>query len=352
MRVFSLAILGLTTLFLLGCDSSRRDDCQALPGLEPICGLQAPEDIEVTDNGRLLLLSHFGGLLGNSAGAIGLYDTQSRQHRQLFPTSHSQPTSTELWGDSSCSTAPGARFSPHGIHLSQRGDGRWQLLAVNHGDREAVEFFEWRPQNRELEWRGCAQFPEGSYLNDVVASPEGGLLASHMFKKHSLKQTLGSLFGRDYGYVWYWRRGQMPAVLANSRGSFANGLQLGPDGHTLFVNMWGDSEVVKLDRRSGVVLGRVSVPHPDNSSWLSDGRLLVASQHMESFLPALCYQLKDSYCPAPFQLVAIDPDTLETEVLFDHRGAPMGAGTVAVESLGKLFIGSYAGDRLLTIPYH
>ena len=45
----------------------------------------------------------------------------------------------EGWGTPDCPGEPDKAFAPHGIHLSRRGDGRLQLLVVNHGGREAIE---------------------------------------------------------------------------------------------------------------------------------------------------------------------------------------------------------------------
>ena len=45
-----------------------------------------------------------------------------------------------------------------------------------------------------------------------------------------------------------------------------------------------------------------------------------------------------------------DPDTLSLEVLFDHDPARLGgAGTVALEHDGALWIGTFAGDRILRV---
>jgi hypothetical protein len=346
------------TLFLLcffallgACEGTVESPCLGEGQNQVICGLQAPEDIEILPDHTQLILSHFGGLFGESSGSLSVFNTRDNSRRILFP-SNTAPTDseTELWGDTDCKQAPGSEFSPHGIHLSQRSDGRWQLLVVNHGGRESVEFFEWLEADQTLQWRGCAIMPEDSYLNDVVASPEGGLIVSHMFKKHDNIAAVRSLFGAKLGHLWYWRRDQMVSVLPGSRGSFPNGVQLSPDGKAIFVNLYGESSVVKLDRRSGAVLGKAVVQHPDNSYWMPDGRLLVASQPMDSFIPTLCTKVESGYCPAPFALVAVNPDSMETETLFQHKGSPMGAGTVAVEVNGKWYIGSYAGNRLLIVP--
>ena len=37
-------------------------------------------------------------------------------------------------------------------------------------------------------------------------------------------------------------------------------------------------------------------------------------------------------------------------MLLEREGPPMGGGTVAVEAAGYLYIGSYAGDRIIKFP--
>ena len=53
---------------------------------------------------------------------------------------------------------------------------------------------------------------------------------------------------------------------------------------------------------------------------------------------------------APFSIIAIDPETFETETLVEQQGAPMGAGTVGLQVDGDLYIGSFTGDRMGRIP--
>ena len=54
-------------------------------------------------------------------------------------------------------------------------------------------------------------------------------------------------------------------------------------------------------------------------------------------------------CPIGFSIVAIDPDTMETEELYANQGPPMGGGTVGLVIGKELFIGSFAGDRILRV---
>ena len=41
---------------------------------------------------------------------------------------------------------------------------------------------------------------------------------------------------------------------------------------------------------------------------------------------------------------------MESESVFSHRGAPMGAATVAVPQAGRVYMGSFVGDRLISVP--
>ena len=88
----------------------------------------------------------------------------------------------------------------------------------------------------------------------------------------------------------------------------------------------------------------------DNARWASDGRLVVAnltSETRDEF--AVCSQLDSGACPMSFRIIAIDPDSMETEVLYSNQGPPMGGGTVGLVIDDELFIGSFAGDRILRV---
>jgi len=350
--------LSLLPLFfmaaLLGCDAQQDYSCQSVGERTPICGFQAPEDIEVTPAGGKLILSQFGGITGSSAGSLVLFDPEAEQVKPLYPAGETVAVDgadrAPLWGGENCPGEPGQAFSPHGIHLSQRDDGAWQLLAVNHGGRESVEFFEWRAEQESLQWRGCVVMPEGGFINDTVATPGGGLLATQMFPKDNYWALLRTLMGSKRGHVWRWRPGEGVDIQPGSVGSFPNGIQISKDGRHLFLNLYTENTVRKMDRLSGEHLGDVSVEHPDNSSWLPDGRLVVASHPPEGLIPDLCSDVHSGACGSRFLLVTINPDTLEKKQVLDHSGAPMGGGTVAVELGDYWYIGSFAGNRLLRVP--
>jgi hypothetical protein len=247
-------------------------------------------------------------------------------------------------------------MSPHGIHLSRRADARLQLLVVNHGGRESVEFFEVADPGSGwgVTWRGCAVAPEGSWLNDVVALPEGGFLATHMLPKRrgalqAVEYLKAAVLGMETGHALEWRPGQGFRPLPGSETVFPNGIALSADGATLYLNSSIGGKVLRIDRASGRALGSAEVAGPDNSSWAPDGRLLVASFVGPLWETLACDGIEQGACPVAFEIVAVDPESLATETLHRGGGPPMGAGTVGVRVGDELFIGSFAGDRILRV---
>ncbi|MFT5605693.1 MAG: hypothetical protein ACI9G5_002664, partial [Paracoccaceae bacterium] len=239
MKALQLLGIAVATLFLWGCDAQSDFSCEAVNGRVPICGLQAPEDIEVSPDQRFLILSQFGGINGDDVGSLALFDPVNDSHSILYPPEQSLSVK-EKWGSDTCPGEPGAAISPHGIHLSQRSDGRWQLLVVNHGGRESVEFFEWQAEPYRLNWRGCVVLPEESFLNDVVATPDGGFLVTQMFPKDNIWAMLRSFAGAEKGHVWRWRPGKAVDIQPGSVGAFPNGIQISKDGKTLFLNLYAN----------------------------------------------------------------------------------------------------------------
>jgi sugar lactone lactonase YvrE len=247
-------------------------------------------------------------------------------------------------------------MSPHGIQLSRRADGRLQLLVVNHGGRESVEFFEVSDAGPgwTLAWRGCAVAPDGSWLNDVVALPEGGFLVTHMLPKRSgvmqiVEYLKAGALGIRTGHVLEWQPDRGMSALPGTETVFPNGIALSADGATIFLNSSIGGKVLLIDRASGRLLGSAEVAGPDNSSWAQDGRLIVASFVGPLWETFSCDGIERGACPIAFEIVALDPETLATETLYRGEGAPMGAGTVGLLVGTDLFVGSFAGDRILRV---
>lgn len=353
MRIPALALL---VAVLGGCGGPPPEvsGCVARDELVPICGFQRPEDIELLPDRRTLLISQMGEVEGAAQGALALFDTHSETITRLPQFT---PSPEKRWGAAGCEEPPGAAFSPHGIDLLERPDGDWQVLAVNHGGRESVELFELLTLrgSYRLEWRGCVPAPPGAYLNDVAGLPDGSFLVSHMFPRDGLRlggmnvrQYLG-LLGFNTGHVLRCTTDGCTPV-PGTTAPFPNGVQVDPAGRHLYLNAYFGGEVRKVSLRDGRVLGRARVEAPDNSQWDADGRLLVASHTAGRLAMRGCRTAPSDACGAAFEIVALDPESLETETVFRHAGAPMGAATVAQRAGEHIYLGSFTGNRILRVP--
>jgi hypothetical protein len=348
------ALLAAVTLFL-ACSKPQPPitDCAPSSDARPICGFHNPEDLALLPSGDRVVVSQMGKMDGSTSGSLVFFDLASEKVQLAYPTpaQDSAPRS-DGWGDAACPGAPGTALSPHGLDLAKRPDGAMELLVVNHGGRESVEFFELtsRGGTPGLVWRGCALAPDDSLFNDVSALPDGGFVVTRMLAKgHETRDSLIALLRISTGFVYEWQPGQGFEKLAGTGGPMPNGITVSRDGATLFVNEYLGDEVRKIARPSGKLLGTARISSPDNLNWAPNGRLLVASHNAPLNEITACAQLERGACPFHFGIVELDPERMETVTIYQNSGPPMGAGTSALWIGNELLIGSFAGDRLLRV---
>ncbi len=337
-----------------GCGESPTPitTCEPSAEIDVQCGFRNPEDLVAAPGGGRLIVSQMGAMDGSRPGNLVLYEPEGGV-RVLFPGEFAASGSSR--GDAGCPPPDPAAFSPHGMDLVQGADGGWMLLVVNHGGRESVEFFAVSDEGQELglSWQGCALGPEGSAFNDVVGLEDGSFYVTHMFPADSQWSAMirGALLGSDTGFVYRWDPNGGWSRVPGSEGPFPNGIEIAPDGSALYINMYLAGEVRKLDLASGEIVAVAEGGNPDNSTWAPDGRLLVAT-HTDGILESMaCQDLEQGSCGFAFRVVALDPDTLASETVAAHRGAPMGGVTVALEMDGRLFLGTFAGDRIASLAW-
>ena len=351
-RLSTLLLLGL---FLSACGEITTS-CEPVEGVTPLCGVQMPEDLAALPDGGGILIAEMGDM-GKLPGALTWYQPgpNARFVRLADSDNLSATDNGSNWGDPMCMLPD--QLSPHGIHLSQR-DGALQLLVVNHASREQVLFYEVLraadPGSAPaLSWRGCVQFPEQAVLNDVAALPDGGFAVTHMYRRENeLLAQVKSMTGLNLGHVWRWIPNKGSHVMANTTARMPNGIEVSADGRSLWINNYLEGEVWQLDVATEEVRSVVEVPNIDNSAWLDDGRLLIAS-HLSPATMAPCFGLAEGSCGSGYQLVAVDTDSGATEVIFKRtRGGPFGPATVAIPYMGTLYAGSFSGDRMaaITLP--
>jgi para-nitrobenzyl esterase len=327
-------------------DAGAHDHCTPSNGIEPYCTFNRPEDLALIPGTRFLIVSQIGGV-EHKAGSLLLFDTVSKQQSLLYSQDSAirDKGNSNTWGEKTC-TVP-THFSPHGIDIGHRPDGQLELFVVNHGAKESMQLFSVsvRQDGAALQWRGCVEVEAGNLLNDVAPLSDGGFVTGS-----TIKNTDNSVKGA----LLLWRPTTGLSTVTTIDGAYLNGLAVSPDNATIFLNNDKDASVTRIDLRTGKITGLVKMPRteiPDNSSWASDGRLLVASIGLSpSFNYVKCDKIEDSFCDMPFEIVAIDPISMQANTIFWHSGGPpFGQATVAIEVGGDLYLGSSTGDRIAKI---
>lgn len=356
-----LCLLSLGGFLIAACSPQAtisQLDCNSSGDMQPICQFSNPEDLLLLPDGESILVSEYGTYFDANPGALAIYNTKSNQTYKL-------PALTELtepkWGQEDCTTPPGPAWSPHGLDLSVRSDGALQLLVVNHAPEERIEFIELTRSEQQYQalWRGCVQPPANSYINSVASTPNSGLVMTHMFPKDS--PTIGttslavalSALGKPSGYVIQWdAQTNQFKNLKYSTGGFPNGVLISPKGHHMYVAYSTDNKVVKFDRQTGEVIGEVKVAHPDNLRWDQQGSILVAGMPVSGLEAILCQEAsrEGKQCAGAFEIHRINPTEMKAEKIIAHDGtAPMGSATVAIQVDESIYIGSFAGNRILKV---
>ena len=349
-------LLMIASTLLMACSGTQiTHSCDSTDAFEIKCNIQQPEDLAVLPDNKGLLVAEFADV-GENNGHFSHYIHANGSYRILFPTKgnnttsemeSTDPVSADLnWGEKNC--RPTATISPHGIHFSKR-DETYQLLAINHGENEQVLMFEvvLEPEVNLIN-RGCVNFPESAFLNDVVALPGGGLAASTMLdKNHQIIGAIKGLSGRDTGFVWRWSATTGLAQLKNTQGAMPNGLEIDKSGEHLFINMYLNDKVVKYSLADEQPLASITIKGPDNSSWSDNGKLIISSHPGPLTEYILCVNLRKGSCGSSFDLVAVDVENMTSKILYQHKGGgPFGPATIAVQDKDLWYLGSFAGDRL------
>lgn len=324
--------------------------CEPLDGMTPYCEFKNPEDLVIVPGGEKLLVSEMGEFMLDTPGSLSLFDL-ARGEKQSIKIDWLNKG--EVWGEKGCPAPNADLFSPHGIDLMTRLDGQHQLLVVNHGGREAVEFFSLtKPLNQwQLEWKGCARPPGDPFINDVAGLADGGFLVTHMWNKSQpFEEVVTQLrAGEPTGWVWEWQDGQGFSKLPGSTELMPNGIVVSKDNQKVFINIYMANKTIKIDRATGELEGEFAVQQPDNITMDEEGNLWVAS-HKHDPINETCEDVIAGPCLLPFEIVKADAESMESEVVLSHNGAPMGYSTVALKVGDKIFMGSAHGDRIVSFP--
>jgi len=321
--------------------------CGSQPNGEVLCGTRSPEDLELTPDGKYLVVSQFvgqgrGGAPTTGAGLV-LYDIAAKTFTKMAITAEPDKS----WGDPKCPGPVGEGMVPHGISLLKRGNGAMQLYVVNHGGRESIEMFELKKAGAgwALAWHGCVVSTQA--YNDVAVMRDGSFVGTHPTALRAANDTSDLFAGKPSGYVSRWVAGKGETELPNTRAGYPNGVLASADGRTMYFNAWTAKEVHKYDLKTQKETGVVKLDFmPDNITWTAKNKMLAAG------IKGIRGNCGAEPCNMNlFGVAEINPTDMKARTVFDStgKGALIGGVSVALEVKDAIYIGAFQGDRIVKI---
>jgi hypothetical protein len=298
-----------------------------------VCGQQGPEDL-VSIGAAWVAASAMA-----APGGVRVVRTRDRAPFTVYPAANARDRhDRQTYPD--CPGPPNPQnFTTHGLYAEPGAGPTYKLFVVAHGARESIEIFELdtRGDTPVATWIGCAVAPDPVGLNSVRGLPDGGFIASNFLPRGSSPEATQRMReGERNGELWEWHTASGWQKVPGSEAAGANGLELSPDGRTLYVAAWGTQSFFRLSRgtsppkRDEVPLGfRV-----DNIHWARDGSLFAVGQAQQGW-----------------KAVKIDPNTLAIrDVLVEADTPEFNAGTALAEVGDTLWVGSFRGNRIVIVP--
>jgi len=335
---------------------ARGPDCSPSGEYAFVCGMKNPEDLVRVPGTNWIVAS---GMAPDAA--LYLVDVQAKSWTELYPgESPRAEHDTKAFG--ACPGAPaGQGFVTHGLNIRPGRDGRSTLYVVVHGAREAIEVFDVDASGDRplLTWKGCVPTPDRMEANSVASLADGSLLVTIPLRTGI---PIGvALAGKPTGGVYRWSPGEPGMTkIDGTELPYANGIEVSADGKEFYVASSGLATVLAYSNTDPARLLRQTGPLtfiPDNLHAGPDGRLLTAGLDIAD---AACGNVKQSEefsleefasCPRPFTVAAVDPVTMQVDVVATGPANPRFSNiTMALPVGEELWIGTFAGDRVAYGP--
>lgn len=296
---------------------------------------------------RWLIASGMDGPLSGSTSARGhlyLIDHQQKQWREVFPGAapafrHDRTLFAGCPGPLNV-----GHFSAHGLALRERAAGHYRLYVTGHGEREAIEVFDVDATGGTpmFTWTGCVPLPDDVSANSVAILPDWGFVTTKFLERgvperESFEQVRQ---GKVNGAIYEWRPGGTVRAIAGTELSAPNGIEVSPDGNTIYVAVFGTRELVRFRRgTSGLQKDSVQLDiTPDNVRWSANGKLLTAGGNIGG---------AGSPRSAGWSVVEVDPATLKARrIAGTDRSPGMQGVSVGLDVGNEIWIGTFSGDRL------
>ncbi|MFC1884088.1 strictosidine synthase family protein [Thermodesulfobacteriota bacterium] len=241
-------------------------------------------------------------------------------------------------------------FHPHGIGLYITNDFRVFLFVVNHTkDGHFVEKFQYK--GNKLVHMETIKGPLMTSPNDVIPVGERSFYVTNDHGKPTgFWRTVEEYLQIPWSYVLYYDGNSFQKVAEDL--AYANGINISPDGKTIYVAATISSGVFVYDRdiKSGALKFRNFINAEtgvDNIEIDKEGNLWIGAH--PKLLTFVDYA-KDPEEKSPSQVIKITPGdkgSFSLKEIYLNDGTPMSGSSVAAVYKDKLLIGSVFDDRFL-----
>jgi hypothetical protein len=330
---------------------SAQDSCRSAGGVEFVCGPTNPEDLVLVPDSDWIISSGMAAgagfyLVDSTDGAWRELSTSVRHDMARYPNCPSPVSSTE--------------FESHGLNIRRDANGRTTLYVVGHGAREAIEIFDVsntgaRPS---LTWVGCVLMPDGLAANSVASFADGSLVATVLMMPG--KTFADSVAMRPTGAVFKWSPGDSGfTLIEGTELPGNNGIEVSADGEEIYVVSSGFQTIVAFSNSNPAQQLRTTeqLPiTPDNVHMGPNGGLLTAGMKNDvpecGGPPGPEHDLaRLASCPRGTIAIEVDPATMEFQVLVETPALQeFSNATMALPADGKLWFGTFSGDRIAISP--
>jgi hypothetical protein len=325
--------------------------CKPSGNLHFVCGTLNSEDLVSVPGTGWIVASGMAGGATPDHGSLHVVNRHTKYWTTIFPGPHPRirPEKAAYPG---CPGPPDlAKFTAHGLNLRPGKGGFDTLYVVNHGGRESIEVFRLSTHTHvpSVTWIGCAVMPPHTWPNSVAPVPGGGMVVTDMFDPgdKNVQQELGAGEVTGAAYEWHPKTGF--ELVAGSRLSGDNGIEVSRDGKYIYVAVWGGKAVARLLRGAGPQYRKI-VPtgfQTDNLRWAPDGKLMVTGQAGPASAVFGCFASKAVRCTQGWDMAKLDPATMTLQPVVHHPGDPeFGDATVGLQLGHEIYVGTFRGDRI------
>lgn len=348
--VHVLGALSLSAILAACSDPVIIEGCESSDEIYVFCGIEKPEDLEPLGDHPWMLVSELGSFGSNAVpGAIVAVNLETETTIRLAAAvSNIDPGSSFP----RCGPPPD-RLRPRGFHVSDLEDGSFRLLVVNVIDTQRIERYriDVHRSGPFLTWEGCVTVPDTLSPNDVAALSGDNIVISHMYDPpRTTLHTVKFFLGLDTGYAVAWSPETEWVKVPGTETSFPNGIEADPATDRVFVGATYGQVFISADA-FGDDARTIRIPvQSDNLTWAPDGRILSVGHTGVPLLGTSgCRNASGEACSFPIAVVAIDPDSLLQETVFEHGKGLIPGASVALQRGEFLYLGTVFGDRISRI---